>query len=86
MWKVDGDSVTTKQSLESLMLSGTGSDAKWVGITVSSSSEASGTLTCSGLGNQGLSHFSQLKLGDVVFTPSAKGNGKFVFSYTHRGR
>ena len=80
--EVDGDSVTTKQSLESLMLSGTGSDAKWVGITVSSSSEASGTLTCSGLGNQGLSHFSQLKLGDVVFTPSAKGNGKFVFSYT----
>ena len=80
--EVDGDSVTTKQSLESLMLSGTGSDGKWVGITVSSSSEASGTLTCSGLGNQGLSHFSQLKLGDVVFTPSAKGNGKFVFSYT----
>ena len=80
--EVDGDSVTTKQSLESLMLSGTGSDAKWVGITVSSSSEASGKLTCSGLGNQGLSHFSQLKLGDVVFTPSAKGNGKFVFSYT----
>ena len=80
--EVDGDSVTTKQSLESLMLSGTGSDAKWVGITVSFSSEASGTLTCSGLGNQGLSHFSQLKLGDVVFTPSAKGNGKFVFSYT----
>ena len=80
--EVDGDSVTTKQSLESLMLSGTGSDAKWVGITVSTSSEASGTLTCSGLGNNGLSHFSQLKLGDVVFTPSAKGNGKFAFSYT----
>ena len=80
--EVDGDSVTTKQSLESLMLSGTGSDAKWVGITVSSSSEAPGKLTCSGLGNNGLSHFSQLKLGDVVFTPSAKGNGKFAFSYT----
>ena len=80
--EVDGDSVTTKQSLESLMLSGTGSDAKWVGITVNTSSEASGTLTCSGLGNNGLSHFSQLKLGDVVFTPSAKGNGKFAFSYT----
>ena len=80
--EVDGDSVTTKQSLESLMLSGAGSDAKWVGITVSSSSESSGKLTCTGLGNSGLSHFSQLKLGDVVFTPSAKGNGKFVFSYT----
>ncbi len=80
--EVDGDSVSAKQSLESLMLSGAGSDAKWVGITVSSSSEASGELTCSGLGNAGLSSFSQLKLGDVVFTPSAKGNGKFVFSYT----
>ena len=80
--EVDGVSKSTKQSLKSLMLSGAGSDAKWVGITVSSSSESSGELTCSGLGNQGLSHFSQLKLGDVVFTPSAKGNGKFVFSYT----
>ena len=80
--EVDGVSKSTKQSLESLMLSGAGSDAKWVGITVSSSSESSGELTCTGLGNSGLSHFSQLKLGDVVFTPSAKGNGKFVFSYT----
>ena len=80
--EVDGVSKSTKQSLKSLMLSGAGSDAKWVGITVSSSSESSGELTCSGLGNQGLSHFSQLKLGDVVFTPSAKGNGKFAFSYT----
>ena len=77
--EVDGVSKSTKQSLESLMLSGTGSDGKWVDITVSSSSESAGKLTLAG-GN--ISHMSELSLGNVVFTPSAKGNGKFVFSYT----
>ena len=81
--EVDGTSKTTKQSLESLMLDGVGSDGRWIGIKESSSSsEAGGELSLSNTGNAGLNEFYYTRLGSVVFTASPNGNGKLVCGYT----